>query len=107
MKHAGKIILSEKEVLDYLGYPTGKLHFFGRSEDYAGIAAVVEHPDLPELHEWSTLELVLARGIYWNVKDHYLLRISAKPNWISRITSCAKAAVYCWRLHKEYVSKSS
>ena len=74
---AGKLIIPEKTVLDWLGYSGGKLHFFGRAEDYLATVAVIEHKDMPEVESGEMLPLIPdgPRGIYWNTKDHILMRM--------------------------------
>jgi len=97
-KHGGKIVIGEKEVLSFLGYPDGKLHFFGRSEDYNATVAVIEHPNLPKVKEGEMIPIVNPTGIYWNLKDHYTLRITRTSLW-GRILTCTNAFVYCWKLY--------
>lgn len=98
--HAGRIVLGEEQVLDWLGYPGGRLHFFGRSEDYLGTVAVIEHPSLPEVHEGAMLEIVYPKVVYWSAKDNCLIRFYPHKGLWKRIIDCVKVLLYYWQLSR-------
>ena len=55
-RHGARVHVSEKALMKWLGFTSGKVHYFGRAEEYLDtIIIVVEHPDLPEAKEGELL----------------------------------------------------
>lgn len=78
---AGKVYISDKYILDCLKFHGGKIHYIGWSENKLGIAVVIEHPDMPRIHEGDMIPEVTV-SVY--TPDN-IIRIEPETKILTRI----------------------
>jgi hypothetical protein len=78
-RRIGKVIVSERNILNWLGYDGGRVSHIGQSEDFLGIFVIVEHPDMPEMKPGMHYMIVTAP--YYSLSG---LRIPTRP-WRARL----------------------
>lgn len=57
-RYAGRVLVDDRLILEWLGFKGGIVHYIARCEDYDAITITIEHPDMPELPEGGTLQIV-------------------------------------------------
>lgn len=57
-RYAGRILIDDRQILEWLGFKGGRLHYIGHSEDHDAVTITIEHPDMPELEKGNMLTIV-------------------------------------------------
>jgi len=57
-RYAGRILMSEKVLLEWLDFKGGRIHYLGYCPEYDKISISIEHPDMPEIKEADMLPIV-------------------------------------------------
>ena len=75
VRHAGKVKISQKALLDWLQFEGGEIHQASIHEVFGDVELIIEHPDLPEYQLGDCLQTVTPNYIKHVGENGQLLSI--------------------------------